>query len=116
RTMRICPARRTHTTSTYHNYSMPVGLFKFGAVYQNADTAGSPYHDNAGNYTPSVKSLPKPSEFILLVESKGGTLKCNDLTSAIDGSGADPLPALQRHQGFINCLFGDYHVETLPAA
>jgi prepilin-type N-terminal cleavage/methylation domain-containing protein/prepilin-type processing-associated H-X9-DG protein len=120
RTMRICPARRYHPeTSSFHSYSMPIGRYKCGGSYRNANQAGSPACPNLmvdanGVYTPSLKSLPKPATFPVLVESSGHTLNCGGLKSAITGVNAAPgdtMAAIDRHAATINMLFGDFHVE-----
>jgi prepilin-type N-terminal cleavage/methylation domain-containing protein len=117
RTMRICPARRIHAeTSSVHNYSMPIGRYPSGAIFKDADQGGSPYVAADGNYYPSLKNLPKPSSYILLLDTSGHTTKCGGLVSATTtapSSNADPLPAIERHAAIINVLFGDSHVEGL---
>jgi prepilin-type N-terminal cleavage/methylation domain-containing protein len=115
RTMRKCPARRLNATSSQaQSYSMPIGTYPSGAIYNTGTASGSPYIGADGNYYPSLKELPKPSNFILLVESSGHTLKCGGLVSAVttpSSTDADQLPAIQRHVAVINILFGDFHVE-----
>jgi len=117
RTMRICPARRIHAeTSSIHSYSMPIGRYPSGAIFKDADQGGSPYVAADGNYYPGLKALPKASNFILLLDTSGHTLRCGGLVSAtttVPSGNADMLPAKQRHAAIINMLFGDYHVEGL---
>jgi prepilin-type N-terminal cleavage/methylation domain-containing protein/prepilin-type processing-associated H-X9-DG protein len=126
RTMRICPARRAGgdvSGSSFHSYSMPIGTYVAGGAYASADGGRSPFVDTAtGYYFPSLKALPKPSEFLLLIDSSGHTLKCGggapgNLTKAVTEANAPPadtVSAIDRHGGVVNCLFGDYHVETVP--
>jgi prepilin-type N-terminal cleavage/methylation domain-containing protein/prepilin-type processing-associated H-X9-DG protein len=117
RSMRICPARRIHPeTSSIHNYSMPIGMYPSGAIFKEADQGGSPYVAADGNYYPRLNALPKPSNFILLLDTSGHTLRCGGLVSAtttVPNGNADMLPANQRHTAIINVLFGDFHVEGL---
>jgi prepilin-type processing-associated H-X9-DG protein len=127
RNMRICPARMGRTDpSTTHSYSMPIGTYKKGLQYANADTAGSPalpnpFYDSAtGSYFPSLTFLPQPSSFLLLIEGNGNTLKCGGLVSATthlhSGTGGDTIPAVNFHGGGgVNSLFGDFHVEFVSS-
>ena len=111
RVMRICPARRgPHPEDlSYHNYCMPVGMCKKGVIY-------SACVDGAGFYSPNIKGVPRPSEYVLLIEGDGHTLNCGNLKkNAESTTGADTTPATKRHSGGINTLFADYHVETLSA-
>lgn len=126
RNMRVCPARGATTTPSdavsFHNYQMPIGTYRKGLQYANADAAGSPaipnpFYDSAtGSYFPSLTFLPQPSSFLLLIESNGNTIHCGGLVSATTtphaGGGGDSVPAIARHGGGgVNCLFGDFHVE-----
>jgi prepilin-type N-terminal cleavage/methylation domain-containing protein/prepilin-type processing-associated H-X9-DG protein len=122
RSMRIDPARRLNVlTSSFHSYSMPIGRYRCGGSYRDANQAGSPACPNPmvnanGVYTPSLKSLPKPSNFLVLIDSSGHTVKCGGLKSAITGVNAPPgdtVAAIDRHAATINALFGDFHVEGL---
>lgn len=124
RTMRICPARigKTDFTTTY-SYEMPIGMYKKGLVYANANAPGAqnPFYDVVtGSYFPSLKFLPQPSVFLLLIECRGNTVLCGGLISATtqlhSGFGGDPLPAIDWHGGGgVNCLFGDFHVEFVSS-
>jgi prepilin-type processing-associated H-X9-DG protein len=112
RTMRVCPAVRGRVSdiANYqkHTYSMPVGMIQVGGGYQDVTA------DQAGFTGWSIKSLPKPAEFCLLLDSKGNTLKCGGLVDAvnqINTSSGDSITAIERHQGGVNVLFGDFHVE-----
>ncbi len=117
RTMRICPARRGKVPLDLpHSYSMPIGQYVKGLAYAKADATGSPFYDGT-YYWPNLKAVPKPSEFLLLLDSSGHTLYCGGLHSAVTTvltSDADQLPAIERHSAVINCLFGDYHAEAFP--
>ena len=119
RAMRTCPARRNNTgVQKFHSYSMPIGKYLRGAVLTDADQAGSPFIDpGTGLYFPGIKGLPKPTEYLLLIESKGSSLRCGGLKDAVTkgatGAGQDPVPASDRHAGPICCLFGDYHAESV---
>jgi prepilin-type N-terminal cleavage/methylation domain-containing protein len=126
RTMRCDPARRSsrpEDQASYHNYSMPVARYLFFGSYTDIDAndPNNPFYDSAGGggVFPSLKALPKSSEFLLLIDSSGHTLKCGGLVGAVTGvnplaSGNDPVSAVTRHGGVVNCLFGDQHVETVP--
>jgi prepilin-type processing-associated H-X9-DG protein len=122
RNARICPARigQTDFAST-HSYTMPIGTYKRGVLYRNADSGPSPFIDpNTGYYFPSLRFLPQPSSFLLLIEGKGNTVYCGGLYDAITqlhtGSGGDSIPAIDRHGGGgVNCLFGDFHVEFVSS-
>jgi hypothetical protein len=124
RQLRLCPARRglypPHGSNNPHNYTMPIGQYRQGFSYTaaNAASATNPYYKD-GHYWPSLKSLPNPSKFLLIIESKGNTITCgntalNDaVTKLHSGTGGDSLPAIQWHAGVVNCLFGDFHAENL---
>jgi prepilin-type N-terminal cleavage/methylation domain-containing protein/prepilin-type processing-associated H-X9-DG protein len=115
RTMRICPAVRGRMTqdqltapSAIHTYSMPVGMINQGGAY------ASVIADSAGFTGWSIKSLPKPDQFCIMLDAKGNTLNCGrlyDAVSQINKSSGDSISALERHQGGVNVLFGDFHVE-----
>jgi prepilin-type processing-associated H-X9-DG protein len=126
RTMRKCPARAATMTqsqislsSGFYNYSIPIGMYKRGIVFAQADLAGSPFLDSAtGSYFPSLSFLPQPSTFLLLIESSGHTLRCGGLvtaTTTVLGTDPDQVPAVNRHGGGVNCLFGDFHVEFVSS-
>jgi prepilin-type processing-associated H-X9-DG protein len=57
----------------------------------------------------------------LLIDGNGRTLYCGGLVSAISTTntnptiGTDAVPAVNRHGGAVNCLFGDFHVELVTA-
>jgi prepilin-type N-terminal cleavage/methylation domain-containing protein len=123
RTMRICPAIRGKMRqsdidlSQFHSYTMPIGQYLAGDEYHDAHEVGSPFFDGV-NYWPNLKSLPKPSEFLLLIDSSGHTITCSAFTEAVTlgdpSASKDHLPAIERHSGAVNAMFGDYHVEYLP--
>jgi prepilin-type processing-associated H-X9-DG protein len=122
RSMRICPAvaARHLDPAFVHSYSMPIGTYRKGIVYANADQPASPYYGNVdAPYWPNLKSCPNPSKFLLLIDSNGHTLHCGGLLSAVwtvpVGTDADQVPAIYRHGGSVNCLFGDFHVELVTA-
>jgi prepilin-type N-terminal cleavage/methylation domain-containing protein len=123
RLMRICPARRGRAPfDTAHSYTMPIGQFRQGLAYADANSVGSPYYGNADSpYCPNLKACPKPSEFLLLIEGKGNTITCGNtaLHDAVTQlhSGADPgdtVTTINWHSSVVNCLFGDYHAESFP--
>ena len=110
-TMRVCPAvaaRRATTADIYvHTYSMPVATENIGGAYNDV----SP--DRNGFIGFNLRTPRYPSQYLLLIDSKGNTLKCGGLVSAvtqINASSGDSVPAVNRHDGGVNCLFGDFHV------
>jgi prepilin-type processing-associated H-X9-DG protein len=120
RNMRICPARMGKTDfSTTHSYSMPIGTYKKGLAYADADSPVSPF-GNIFGYFPSLRFLPEPSSFLLLIEGRANVVRCGGLVLATTllhtGSGGDTIPAIDRHGGGgVNCLFGDFHVEFVSS-
>jgi prepilin-type processing-associated H-X9-DG protein len=129
RNMRICPTVAARMTQEqiiggqlglFYSYSMPIGMYKRGIGFVQADSGNSPFFDPfTGSYFPSLSFLPQPSSFLLLIESRGNTLRCGGLVTATTtghvGSGGDQVPAINRHGGSVNCLFGDFHVELVSA-
>ena len=120
-TVRVCPAVAAAGTAdmlTAHSYNMPIGIYRKGLGYASAATSGSPYFRN-GSYWPDLRSVPNPSKYLLLIECNGNTLNCGGLVRAVStphvGTGGDPVPAINRHDGAVNCLFGDFHVELISA-
>jgi len=120
RIMRQCPARRGIIPDSALSYTMPIGMYKKGFAYAPANVAGSPFfRDSNTPYLPSLRWVPKSSQYLLLIESKGNSITCGNTTlhDAVTllhaGAPGDPLPAIEWHVGSINCLFGDYHVESL---
>jgi len=121
RLMRVCPARRgkfdINLASSPHSYSMPYGRYRKGLGYVVADSGSTPYVFN-GVYYPNLRSLPKPSEYVILAESSGHSLRCGT-TAFLDAvtkplvTDADQLPAIERHSSQVNFMFGDFHVEAL---
>jgi type II secretory pathway pseudopilin PulG len=122
RTVRVCPvvAARMPGVITVRSYTMPIGTYRKGLKYTNADVTGSPFYDGANNsYWPNLKSAPRPSEFLLLIEGRGNTIHCGNtalhdaVTQLHTGTGGDTVTAINRHSAVVNCLFGDYHVAPL---
>jgi len=121
RLMRTCPARRGKAPVDTHSYSMPIGNYLKGFNYTPANVSGSPFYvDGDTPYLPNLKSCPKPTEFLLLIEGKGNTISCGNtalhdaVTQLHAGTGGDTVPAIDFHSQIINCLFGDFHVEGRP--
>jgi hypothetical protein len=88
--------------------------------YANADVSGSPFYLDANSpYWPNLKACPKPSEYLLLVECKGNTFSCGNtalhdaVTQLHTGTGGDTITTINWHSSMVNCLFGDYHAESL---
>ena len=123
RTMRICPAVRCHMKSSeidlsaFHSYTIPIGQYLAVDEYHDANEFGSPFFDGA-YYWPNLRSIPKPSEFMLLIDSNGHTITCSSFTEPVTLGDPKPdkdhLPPIERHSRGLNAMFGDYHVEYLP--
>jgi len=121
RTMRLCPAVRARMSTDQivngpgiHTYSIPVAMVAGGGGYGNTSAQG-----DTGFWGWSIKSLPKPDQFLMFLDSKGSSLSCGGLSDAvtqINSSSGDTISAIQRHQGGVNCLFGDTHVEYVTLA
>jgi len=117
RVMRVCPAIaeravvRSDAASVLHAYSMPVATVFFGGGYF---TVTPDVHGFIGF---NLRTAPYPSQYLLLIDSKGNTLTCGGLMNAvtqINSSSGDSIPAMNRHgAGSVNCLFGDLHVENV---
>jgi prepilin-type N-terminal cleavage/methylation domain-containing protein len=115
RAMRVDPARRRAGTQIL-SYSMPIAKYQSGNVFKDANQSGSPFVDASGFYYPSLKAVPKPGSFIVLIDSNGHSVKCGGLASAVTTVAAgdlDQIPAIERHAAVINALLGDFHVEAL---
>jgi prepilin-type N-terminal cleavage/methylation domain-containing protein/prepilin-type processing-associated H-X9-DG protein len=112
--MRFCPA--SHAITNAHTYSMPIG-YAVTAAGTYALPQKAPYYDGA-NYWMNLKGQPKPSEYLLLIDSGGHTLNCGGLVNAVTGlngtATGDSKSAIDRHGGVADCLFGDFHVESVP--
>ncbi len=121
RTMRICPSRIGQVSFTSaRSYSMPIGTYHKGFSYANADMSGSPFYGGVlAPYWPNLKACPNgPANFLLLFDSNGHTVHCGGLVNAVSTviqNDSDQLPAINRHGGSVNCLFGDFHVELISA-
>ncbi|MGD1019447.1 MAG: hypothetical protein ABSA12_09025 [Verrucomicrobiia bacterium] len=121
RTLRVCPSRLGQVNlfgSAYvHSYSMPIGLVHYKGGFIAANSSVSPFYGNSiAPYWPNLKWVTQPAQYLLLFESNGNTLQCGGLVGAVStGTSADPLPAIDRHGGAVNCLFGDFHVEFVSA-
>lgn len=119
RRMRLCPAVQARMTPKeidyggIHTYSMPVAMRNVGGAYQ--DTSPQPN----GFWGFNLKTVPHPSQYLLMIDSKGYTLKCGGLVKAVTTVNTtfsgDSIPAIDRHGGGVNCLFGDFHVEWVSS-
>ncbi|HUI07582.1 MAG TPA: type II secretion system protein [Verrucomicrobiae bacterium] len=118
RTMRLCPAVAARNmpenpaASALHSYSMPVAMQYLGGAYIR--TSPQP---GDGFWGFNLRSVPYPSQYLLMIDSRGNTLTCGGLVSAvtqINTSSGDTIPAMNRHgAGSVNCLFGDLHVDNV---
>ena len=93
-----------------------------GAPYRAAtgteSQSGDPFvvKNSSGNLVdlPSLRSIPHPSEFLLMMDY-GNTLGCGQLASkamTYPSSGPQIYP-VDRHGGGVNCLFGDGHADWI---
>lgn len=131
RTMRVCPfIARLFSESQIvvdqkggHSYTMvdPSALWG-GAPYRQATgslaPASSPFRvvgaDGKAYDLPTLKSLPKASDFLLLMDSDGSSGHCPQLVARATGtpaSGPTNVKPIDRHGGGVNCLFGDGHAD-----
>ncbi|HUI07584.1 MAG TPA: hypothetical protein VL486_11345 [Verrucomicrobiae bacterium] len=119
RTARICPAVAARMTQeaiplvNTHTYSMPVAMQSRAGGYITT----MPQSDN-GVWIFNLRSVPYPSQYLLMIDSKGNALTCGpghliNAVTAINSSSGDSISALDRHGGAVNCLFGDLHVENV---
>lgn len=124
RVMRLCPAISGRmsagqiASTSIHNYSMPNPVYVFSrGSWTAASISASPgLFDSNGNFWPSLKSISKPADFAVIVESDGHTLKCGGLVSAMNGIPSnDSVRTIDRHNT-ITVLFGDLHVESFTSA
>jgi len=120
RTMKICPQVASHLgrgqmLAGYYDYSTPTPPIVrngFGG-YQSL----TPDPSNSNNYWPSLKGVPQPAQYLLMIDSGGHSLQAGGMWSAVSNPASitfsDPagIPPLQRHLGGVNCLFGDGHVD-----
>ena len=124
RTMRLCPFTRAGITQAQfssefiHSYSMPNPPYVFsrGEWTPATPSIAPEYFDNNGAFWPSLRSMRNPAMFLLLLDCSGHTVKCGGLVNAVNGIPAgDITPAIARHGGSVNCLFGDSHVELVSS-
>ncbi|HXI82943.1 MAG TPA: prepilin-type N-terminal cleavage/methylation domain-containing protein [Verrucomicrobiae bacterium] len=120
RVMRACPARVARMNPPSLAYNMPVGTYRKGLAYKDADTAPSPgftnpfYGTPTNPYWPNLTSCPNPSQFVLLIECYNTMHSgqfAGKVSSPASGAG-DPVPPIQWHNSVVNCLFGDFHAEA----
>jgi prepilin-type processing-associated H-X9-DG protein len=128
RTLRACPAiTRLFSAQALledpgpagHSYSMmlPIALYGGAPVYRTITLGASPYVVS-GTQLPSLKSLPRPSEYLILMDSDGGVASatCGNLmaraTTIPTANGPSVRPS-DRHGSGVNCLFGDFHAEFI---
>ncbi|HTS19861.1 MAG TPA: hypothetical protein VMP11_19955 [Verrucomicrobiae bacterium] len=124
--LRACPARvAALPLSTFEgstavlNYEMPVGTYRRGLAYGSANSGSSPYYYGTSPcpcYWPNLKSCHDPAQLLLMIENNGHTTEAGGLFASVTTvvpTDADQVPAIYRHGGLINCLFGDLHVEAV---
>jgi len=118
RTMRVCPAVAARATQeriigpNLYTYSMPVPMTRVGGVYRTVTA------DNNHFLGFNLRTPPYPSQYLLLIDSDGHTLTCGRLMAAVTTTNlttGDSISALDRHEGGVNCLFGDLHVEFVAS-
>jgi prepilin-type N-terminal cleavage/methylation domain-containing protein/prepilin-type processing-associated H-X9-DG protein len=116
RTMRTCPyvARKYGDISqiSLHNYSMLIPSVRNPGPAYTALVA-----DSQNSFWPNLKQLRNASDYCIMLDTSGHTLSCGGLVSATTlpgtSAGDDPMRAVDRHAGAVNCLFGDFHVESV---
>jgi prepilin-type processing-associated H-X9-DG protein len=88
-----------------------VPTVRSGAIYVTLPT------DSSGGRTYAFKTIARPSQFLMLMDSGGSGLFCGGLKSAVNAFAAgEDVRAIDRHLGAVNCLFADGHVELVPYA
>ncbi|HUJ10038.1 MAG TPA: prepilin-type N-terminal cleavage/methylation domain-containing protein [Verrucomicrobiae bacterium] len=84
--------------------------------YIDCDSAYPSPYVISNSTLPSLKDVRKPAEFLLLMDG-GNSLSCGhlvNLATTIPTHGP-PIKPIDRHGGYVNCLFGDQHVELVSA-
>ncbi len=125
RTMRVCPYTRRAMSegmiqaTGIHGYTFPTPIINYpGIGYGHIDQGRNQYRDNngTGDYFPSLKSLPSPASFIVLMDG-GSSVECGGLYNFVNtpdnSDNIDHATPAGRHGGSANCRFGDFHVEGL---
>ncbi len=108
RQMRLCPAVSARMTQDQINNTR---IFSYSVSRPNVLVSGiyQPLQPEAdGSYWFNLKAVPKPSEFLLMIDTDGSgyTVTRGGLTKKL-------APIQDRHSGGMNALFGDYHVEWI---
>jgi len=115
RSMRLCPFVVASVTlsnnsagTAPHSYStITIPLVMGRGGYENMMTVD-------GYYWPNLKACPNPAQYLMMIDGTDRTLECGStaLENAVNGiPNGDTIPAIDRHSGGVNCLFGDEHVE-----
>lgn len=121
RTMRVCPfigrLVKADGSDQGHSYSMskPQALYGGSPNYRDIDKSGTSPFVVGGTWLPSFKNVPKPAEFLLVMDG-GNSMKCGDLVKTATGepNSGPKIKPVDRHGGGANCLFGDFHADFVP--
>jgi len=73
----------------------------------------NPFKDSNGDWWPSIKSLPGPANYIILMDGGNGATcgKLHNLVTSPTTSDPARVTPADRHAGIALCLMGDFHVE-----
>jgi prepilin-type N-terminal cleavage/methylation domain-containing protein/prepilin-type processing-associated H-X9-DG protein len=124
RTMRVCPAvtarmsrAQIDSTESVRTYSIPWPNCYTTSGYQAITPANcGQYVDAFGYKWPSLKAVPKPAVFLLMVCMEGtqSAAICGNIAKRVRMANSKDVTgstAIERHLGQSNFLYGDFHAE-----